>query len=106
MQIAKLQSENPARYYSLKDDPPKGLQVFSSAMCSALQANESLDSVDKQRAVGAIYIGKELDKLPEEERESIRRDLVRGISDQVWMQQGVIALVKQCPDIAYRFIDN
>ena len=106
LQIAKLQSEDPAKYYSLKDAPPKSLQVFASAFCSALQANESLDSVDKQRAVGAIYIGKELDRLPEDERESIRREMVRGLSNQTWMQQGVIALVKQCPDIAYRFIEN
>lgn len=106
LQIAKLQSEDPAKYYSLKNDQPKSLQVFASAICSALQANESLDSVDKQRAVGAIYIGKEIDRLPEDERESIRSEMVRGLSDQAWMQQGVIALVKQCPDIAYRFIEN
>jgi hypothetical protein len=75
-------------------------------LCSALQANESLESIDKQRAIGAIYIGRELDRLPEGERESIRREMVRGLSDQAWLQQGVIALVKRCPNIAYRFIEN
>jgi len=106
LQIAKLQSEDPAKYYALKDIPPKSLQVFANGFCNALQANESLDTVDKQRAVGAIYLGKELDKLPEGERESIRREMVRGLSDQAWVQQGIIALVKQCPDIAYRFVEN
>jgi curved DNA-binding protein CbpA len=106
LQIAKLQSEDPTKYYSLKDAPPKSLQVFANAFCSALQANEALDSEDKQRSVGAIYIGRELDRLPKDERESIRREMVRGLSDQAWMQQGVVALVKQCPDFAYRFIEN
>ena len=82
------------------------MEIFANAMCSAMRNNEDMSSVDSRRAVGATYMGKEMDKLPEGEREQVRLEIAQNTENKEWMKKSMILFVRRCPDVAYRMMES
>ena len=104
--LAKHQHEDIAGATPETSNESKTLDILASAMCNAMKNNEDMSSVDSRRSVGAIYMGKELDKLPVEEREQIRIEVAKNMENKEWMNKSIVEFVRKCPDVAYKMMED
>lgn len=84
----------------------QGQELFANAMCKAMRDGENMDTVDERRSVGAIYMGKEIDKIPDNERALIMIEIAKNVNNKSWSNQAMVTFVKRCPDMALKFIEN
>ena len=101
-----------ARYGFASDSASAGqesvsvVDVFSSAVCAALRNGEELSTTEKQRVVGAIYLGREIDKLPADQAASFVKRLGMAVQDEKWSERYMGSVIKKCPEVSYRFYEE
>jgi hypothetical protein len=106
LHLAKQKSKMGEYYTETATENSLALEMFANAMCEAMKNNEKMDTVDARRAVGAIYMGAEMDKVPESKREEIRLEINEQMKNKEWLDQALVGFVNKCPDYAHRIIEN
>jgi len=105
LHLAKERANGVKSELTSSETTQQAQTLFANAMCGALRDGARMDTVDERRSVGAIYMGKEMDKVPEEERETIRIEIAQNTENKSWMNQAMVAFVKRCPEIAHKFVE-
>lgn len=106
LHLTKQRSEMGEYYVETPMEDSLALEMFANAMCAAMKNNEKMDTVDARRAVGAIYLGKEIDKVPESKGEEIILEINNQMNNKEWLDQALVGFVKKCPNYAHRMIEN
>lgn len=96
LQMAILQRSDPVRYASLSDKPDLAILSVANAMCKGLQDNEPVETVTV----------KMLNTLSEDAKLIVLAETQKNVNNPVWLHRTVNAMVKKCPEYAYRIHES
>ena len=84
----------------------KAQLTFAKAICSAMKNKEKMGTKDDMRSIGAIYMGREMDLMSEEDKTQIYEEIIKNVDDKAWNAHTFMALIHECPDDAFKMTEK
>jgi hypothetical protein len=106
LQVAKMDAGGNPESTSIPEDFSKAQLTYARAICSALRSNEKMETMDEMRSVGAVYMGREMDLLANEDKIQTMKELANQTGNSKWISQATVAVVKECPEDAYKMAEE